>query len=43
LLEQDRSTAKKPSRGMQQSGFGRDGCAEGIYEFAEAQTVPRGA
>ena len=36
-------TPEAPFGGIKQSGFGREGGAEGIYEFAEAQTVPRGA
>jgi succinate-semialdehyde dehydrogenase/glutarate-semialdehyde dehydrogenase len=36
-------TPEAPFGGMKQSGFGREGGAEGIYEFAEAQTIPRGA
>jgi succinate-semialdehyde dehydrogenase / glutarate-semialdehyde dehydrogenase len=36
-------TPEAPFGGMKQSGFGREGGAEGIYEFAEAQTTPRGA
>jgi len=31
-----------PFGGMKQSGFGREGGMEGLFEFAEPQTVPRG-
>jgi succinate-semialdehyde dehydrogenase/glutarate-semialdehyde dehydrogenase len=35
-------TPEAPFGGMKQSGFGREGGLEGLFEFTEAQTVPRG-
>ncbi len=32
-----------PFGGMKQSGYGREGGLEGLFEFIEPQTVPRGA
>ncbi|MCH8504915.1 MAG: NAD-dependent succinate-semialdehyde dehydrogenase [Ectothiorhodospiraceae bacterium] len=32
-----------PFGGMKQSGYGREGGIEGLFEFIEPQTVPRGA
>lgn len=36
-------TPEAPFGGMKQSGFGREGGVEGLFEFIEPQTVPRGA
>lgn len=33
-------TPEAPFGGMKQSGYGREGGLEGLYEFAEAQTLP---
>lgn len=33
-------TPEAPFGGMKQSGYGREGGIEGLYEFAEAQTLP---
>ena len=35
-------TPEAPFGGMRQSGIGREGGAEGLLEFVEIQTVPRG-
>ncbi|HKJ95122.1 MAG TPA: NAD-dependent succinate-semialdehyde dehydrogenase [Gammaproteobacteria bacterium] len=35
-------TPEAPFGGMKQSGYGREGGIEGLFEFTEAQTVPRG-
>ena len=35
-------TPEAPFGGMKQSGYGREGGREGLFEFVEAQTVPRG-
>jgi len=35
-------TPEAPFGGMKQSGYGREGGLEGLYEFTEAQTVPVG-
>ncbi len=35
-------TPEAPFGGMKQSGFGREGGLEGLFEFVEMQTVPRG-
>ena len=35
-------TPEAPFGGMKQSGFGREGGREGLFEFVEPQTVPRG-
>jgi succinate-semialdehyde dehydrogenase/glutarate-semialdehyde dehydrogenase len=35
-------TPEAPFGGMKQSGFGREGGLEGLFEFTEAQTVPVG-
>ena len=34
-------TPEAPFGGMKQSGFGREGGLEGLFEFTEVQTVPR--
>ncbi len=34
-------TPEAPFGGMKQSGFGREGGREGLFEFVETQTVPR--
>ncbi len=36
-------TPEAPFGGMKQSGYGREGGLEGLFEFIEPQTVPRGA
>ena len=36
-------TPEAPFGGMKQSGYGREGGIEGLFEFVEPQTVPRGA
>ncbi len=36
-------TPEAPFGGMKQSGYGREGGLEGLFEFTEAQTVPVGA
>ncbi len=36
-------TPEAPFGGMKQSGYGREGGLEGLFEFVEPQTVPRGA
>jgi succinate-semialdehyde dehydrogenase/glutarate-semialdehyde dehydrogenase len=35
-------TPEAPFGGMKASGIGREGGLEGLFEFVEAQTVPRG-
>ncbi|BAU58391.1 aldehyde dehydrogenase family protein [Halorhodospira halochloris] len=35
-------TPEAPFGGMKHSGFGREGGLEGLFEFVETQTVPRG-
>jgi len=35
-------TPEAPFGGMKESGYGREGGREGLFEFVEAQTVPRG-
>lgn len=35
-------TPEAPFGGMKQSGYGREGGLEGLFEFTEAQTVPEG-
>jgi succinate-semialdehyde dehydrogenase/glutarate-semialdehyde dehydrogenase len=35
-------TPEAPFGGMKQSGYGREGGKEGLFEFVEPQTVPRG-
>ncbi|MGD2084057.1 MAG: NAD-dependent succinate-semialdehyde dehydrogenase [Chromatiales bacterium] len=35
-------TPEAPFGGMKQSGYGREGGREGLFEFVEPQTVPRG-
>jgi len=35
-------TPEAPFGGMKQSGYGREGGLEGLFEFTEAQTVPVG-
>ena len=35
-------TPEAPFGGMKQSGYGREGGLEGLFEFVEPQTVPRG-
>ena len=36
-------TPEAPFGGMKHSGYGREGGLEGLFEFVEIQTVPRGA
>ncbi|WP_305792384.1 aldehyde dehydrogenase family protein [Arhodomonas sp. KWT] len=33
-------TPEAPFGGMKQSGYGREGGIEGLFEFVETQTVP---
>ncbi|MEX2671097.1 MAG: NAD-dependent succinate-semialdehyde dehydrogenase [Phycisphaeraceae bacterium] len=35
-------TPEAPFGGMKQSGYGREGGIEGLFEFTEAQTIPHG-
>jgi succinate-semialdehyde dehydrogenase/glutarate-semialdehyde dehydrogenase len=35
-------TPEAPFGGMKQSGYGREGGLEGLFEFTEAQTIPVG-
>jgi succinate-semialdehyde dehydrogenase/glutarate-semialdehyde dehydrogenase len=36
-------TPEAPFGGLKQSGYGREGGLEGLFDFVEAQTVPRGS